>query len=392
MLTLPLSLQSLYPTRVKMTIDQARSETNLEESICPHLRTSRTIPKSTPPGYNPPFPAFSSRFTEQENELVMIVLGVQSHQGSLSDDILDDVIKFINHSLVKHWDLCSFRDFWDKENRCVIAYWNSRDDFEEWKEYSGFISFWDKEIIQNSTKDTEHGWYLEQFMPSLDRFETVFSDSKAQEGFSTMESGRSGQIEEHAYWGSMRDRIPKAQTDSLLGITLDKPSLEDDSTGYSITKGLCIIKPHQNLCVIRSGQDFKSLKGKEREMYLQDIHPTLIKGMKFLRDQGNQVNCFDCRFMQHISPQDLEPSFDKTFGLAYFNNLTDLESWAKQHPTHLDIFGRFLRYADQLKGDVNLRLFHDVMVLSPEQQSFQYVNCHNATGMMAKVKSNHMRK
>lgn len=372
-----------------MTIDQKiHPGTGLEQSICPHLRIKRTLPKSTPAAYNPPFPAFSSRFSETQNELVMLVLGVQSHQGSLSHDILDDVMKFMQHTSVQHHDLCSFRDFWDKENICILAYWNSKSNFGKWKEESGFASWWEEAIIKNAINDKQHGWFLEQLTPSLDRLETVFSDPQAQEGFSKMESERSGQIEEHAYWGSMRDRLPKAQTNLLEGVKLESLASKNSSLGYDITEGLSVIKPHQDLCIIRSGQDFKSLKGKEREIYLQEIHPTLIKGMNFLRDEGNQVNCFDCRFMEHIHPDDLEPSFEKTFGLAYFNNLSDLEGWAKQHPTHLDIFGRFLKYAEELKGDVNLRLYHDVMVLSPEQQLFQYVNCHSATGMMAKAHSN----
>jgi hypothetical protein len=76
---------------------------------------------------------------------------------------------------------------------------------------------------------------------------------------------------------------------------------------------------------------------------------------------------------------------DKTFGLGYFNDLASLERWSKQHKTHLDIFGRFLQYAQELGGDISLRLFHEVLVLEPEQQDFEYIACHPGTGMLASL-------
>ena len=38
--------------------------------------------------------------------------------------------------------------------------------------------------------------------------------------------------------------------------------------------------------------------------------------------------------------------------------------------------------AGKLKGNVTLRVFHEVMVLEPEQQMFEYVACHPGTGML----------
>jgi len=74
---------------------------------------------------------------------------------------------------------------------------------------------------------------------------------------------------------------------------------------------------------------------------------------------------------------------DRTFGLAYFDDLGSLERWCKEHPTHLAIFGGFMRYAEKLQGNVTLKVFHEVMVLEkPEQQLFEYVDCHAGTGML----------
>ena len=119
------------------------------------------------------------------------------------------------------------------------------------------------------------------------------------------------------------------------------------------------------------------------------MHPVLTKGMNFLRDEGEKVGCIECRFMDVIHKDDsniekLGPT-DRTFGLAYFDDLASLESWSKEHKTHLDIFGRFIQYAGELNNNVSLRLFHEVMVLEPDQQYFEYIGCHDTTGMMASV-------
>ena len=70
------------------------------------------------------------------------------------------------------------------------------------------------------------------------------------------------------------------------------------------------------------------------------------------------------------------------FATAHFDSLTRLEDWAESHPTHLRIFGRFIELATELKGDIKLKLWHEVTVVPAEMQEYEYVNCHPGTGMM----------
>ena len=92
--------------------------------------------------------------------------------------------------------------------------------------------------------------------------------------------------------------------------------------------------------------------------------------------------------MDVVSYSDPSVPTDKTFGLGYFDNLALLEAWSKHHRTHLDIFGRFGQYASELQNKVKLTLFHEVMVLQPDQQFFEYVGCHAGTGLLASVAAN----
>lgn len=86
----------------------------------------------------------------------------------------------------------------------------------------------------------------------------------------------SDEIEEHGYWGSMRDRFPLSQTDDLVGA---KATAEDFTT--SSTAGLVgrvKVQGRKNLAVIRSGQDWLDTTPEERALYLETMHPVLIKG------------------------------------------------------------------------------------------------------------------
>lgn len=355
----------------------------LESAIPDHMKQERTQPSKLPDNYDPPFPAYTARFPKSVKDIVMVVIGAQ-HTDKPTDDqsALNKLIDFVNKDSGDaspiYWEPASVTDNAGAYNEVVIAYWQSEPQYRSWSSHSGFDEWW------NSLDPTseQHGWFLEIFFPSVDRFETLFSNNEATEGSAYMRAGVSGPISEHVYWGSMRDRLPISQTDPLEGTTEGAASRHKSGAAAPIKKRLRV-GGKQNLAVIRSGQDWSNTKPNERELYLNTMHPVLVTGMDFLRDQGEEVGCFHCRFMDVLDRKSLETGTDKTFGFAYFDDLASMEGWSKKHKTHLDIFGRFLQYAKELQNDVSLRLFHEVLVLKPEQQFFEYVGCHPKTGMLA---------
>ena len=199
-----------------------------------------------------------------------------------------------------------------------------------------------------------------------------------------MRESISGPIQEHVYWGSMRDRLPISQVDSLDNQAAYIPCGELSSKRREARQRVRI-SGTRNLAVIRSGQDWSATIPEERNLYLDSMHPTLAKGMQYLRDNGDEVGCISCRFMDIVDPVNPQAKKDRTFGLAYFDCLGSLESWSKSHPTHIAIFGEFAKYAKKLGDKMSLRLFHEVLVLEPEQQLFEYINCHRRTGMLNKL-------
>lgn len=211
----------------------------------------------------------------------------------------------------------------------------------------------------------------------MNRLETLFN-TPTPEGSGHLRQGWSGEIQQHGYWGSMRDRLPMSQTDQLAGHEMRT----DQSIASTSTDSRVKVQGKKNLAIIRSGQDWLATDPEERELYLSTMHPVLEKGMNFLRDQGEEVDCYSCRFMDVVDPVTRQANKDRTFGLAYFSDLASLEAWCKKHPTHLAIFGGFHQYAKKLGNNVGLRVFHEVMVLEPEQQFFEYIGCHAGTGMI----------
>ena len=277
----------------------------------------------------------------------------------------------------KFVDYASVVDPQDAYNQCVIAYWPSVQLYQQWSDKSGFENWWNSLDAEKE----KHGWFLEVFFPPLERFETVFSDNEVPEGAAHMRESVSGPMLEHVYWGSMRDRLPLSQTDKLVGEKQDGSKEDSETLRHRVR-----VPGKSNLAVIRSGQDWSNTYPEERKLYLDTMHPVLIKGMNFLRDEGDEVGCYECRFMKVSDPKTMQTDTDKTFGLAYFDDLASLEGWSKEHKTHLDIFGGFLQYAKKLNNNISLRLFHEVLVLEPEQQTFEYVNCHAQSGMLRSLK------
>lgn len=299
-------------------------------------------------------------------------------------------------------------------NVAVIAYWPSESSFRSWRQDSGSDAWWNSADRESDG----HGWFQECFIPSVDRLETVFSNNEVPEGAANLREKISGEMSEHAYWGSMRDRLVQfwwsfvsgepteaevllyafpvalgkididllgrlaaAQNDLLEGEKLVSNALNGHVRKDGGVKRICV-PGKKNLCVIRSGQDWSATLPAERKLYLETMHPVLIKGMVFLRDEGKSVGCHANNLWGVIDPSSFGAKLDKTYGLGFFDDLSSLEHWSKSHATHLNIFGGFLTYAKKLDNVLSLRLFHEIYVLEEGQQFFEYVGCHDETGML----------
>jgi aldoxime dehydratase len=340
----------------------------MESAIPSHLQCPRTRQKRVPDGYQPPYPSFVARFKPGVARVVMAYFGVQ-HQGADSQGArraLADITQALGaKDGPGHWDRARYVDEAGCTNTVSIAYWDQPAVFDAW--FAAHGAGW----ASGAAGYDGCGTFSEVLRPAMERYETLFSANDRPEGVAVLAQGMSDMVQEHAYWGGARDRIPLAQTSDLSSAGLPRVT----------TEGLYRrVVPHENLCLIRSGQDWGDTPPEERRMYLQDVEPVLRQGMEFLRDEGLAIGCFSNRYMRVLDAQGGET--DKSFGMSWWKSLAALERWAESHPTHVAIFGAAMKYLSTLGPAAKLKLYHEVTVAAASEQSFEYFNCHPRTGML----------
>jgi len=347
----------------------------MESSIPANLRCPRTQPRRVDESYTPPYPAWVARVPGQVRRVVMAYFGVQwreSNYTAVANIEFSRLISYLGSTDgPAHIDTVCETDSAGFENRIAVAYWLDTDRLHRWLNSPDISAWW----LSRDRENGGIGYFREILSPRLERFETLLSNTTHFEGVAAALGQRSTEdISEHAYWGSMRDRVPLSQTDAL------QPSgtltIERDSPSSRRVR----ILGSENVAIIRSGQEWTDTSGRERALYVEEIEPTLRKGMEFLRDAGTQIGCYSNRFLRHIDSNG--HLLEKTFGFSLWRSLADMEQWAESHPTHIAIFGTFMRVVQALEFNLKLRLYHEVAVLARDEQAYEYVNCHSGTGML----------
>ncbi|MBF7684290.1 phenylacetaldoxime dehydratase family protein [Acinetobacter sp. B10A] len=345
----------------------------MESAIPKHLEQKRTCPRNLVDSqYLPPFPAWTTRFETNAKQFTIAYFSIQSKMA----------IDYCEHQLFtqyfqgshqpQYWVPSTYVDAQHYHHLVITAYWSNVASFDMWSIGSGFQAWW----TSPQREAEKYGYFLEIYFPKITEFETIFSDQKTPEGIAHLAQGMSDEMQEHAYYGSMRDRLPIAQTTPLDGEKGNFASIDTPHQSLRIK-----LKGKENLSLIRSGQDWENTTGKERTLYVNDVEPILRQGMDFLANHGLAEGCFNCRYMTVLDAH-TGNKLNKTFGLAYFRDLKHLEQWAKSHPTHVKIFGSFMKYVQEMNFQINLKLFHEVMSIPAQSQHFEYIRCHENTGLL----------
>jgi len=343
----------------------------MESAIPKHLRTERTRTRRIPDDYAPPVPAYVARFRPTVKRVIMAYFGIQysGDEPASTQKALEWIAaRFASAGGPTHWDRARYVDEANYTNIISVGYWADHSKFAEWMRPT------QAEWTAEHHSLNKLGRFIEILSPSVDGFETLFSSLDRTEGVAVLADAMSGEIQEHAYWGGMRDRVPLSQTDAMDPIGAPR----------FVREGLSIrVIPNDNLCLIRSGQDWADTNSAEREMYLRDGEPVLRQGMDFLRDEGMTIGCYANRYMTVLDSSGRP--VEKTFGMSWWKSLASLERWAESHPTHVAIFGAAMKYLMKLGPAAKLRLYHEVIVARASEQFFEYLKCHNRTGMLKSV-------
>lgn len=343
----------------------------MESAIPQSLEMKRTRHKRVPDDYQPPYPSFVARYKPAVSRVVMAYFGVQ-YRGAVpagaAEALVDIGRRFALEGGPSHWDHAQYVDQIGCTNVVSVAYWDDIARFDAW--FAPVREAW------TGNRREGVGTFIEVLRPSVERHETLFSSLGRPEGVAAIADEMSGEVQEHAYWGGMRDRIPLSQTDAMAPV--GAPTLVRDGARLRV-------EASDNLCLIRSGQDWSDTEASERKLYLDDVEPVLREGMEFLRDDGLGIGCYANRYMQVLA-SDGSVS-EKSYGQSWWKSLAALERWAESHPTHVKIFGAAMKYLSTLGPSAKLRLYHEVTVAAAHEQFFEYLDCHARTGMLAAVET-----
>jgi aldoxime dehydratase len=344
----------------------------MESAIDTHLKCPRTLSRRVSDDYTPPFPMFVARGDEALQQVVMAYFGVQyADEGQRPQALaaLRHIVDSFNLSdgPISH-DLTHHVDNQDHHNLMTVAYWSDPAAYCRWLRSDEVKGWWDSEDRLSEGL----GYFREIVAPRVEQFETLYAFTEDFPGVGALMPQCSGEVEEHAYWGSMRDRIPLSQTDWLEANSSLSIVSGDPKKG-----GRVIVRGHDSIALIRSGQDWKAAGEDERNLYFDEILPSLQDGMDFLRDNGEDLGCYSNRFVRSIDIDGNE--LDESYNIGHWRSLASLERWAESHPTHLRIFVTFFRVVEGLE---KLRLYHEVSVSDGKDQTFEYINCHPRTGIM----------
>lgn len=340
----------------------------MESAIPKHLECPRTRHRRAADDYAPPYPATVARYQPDVKQVVMAYFGVQ-YRGASVPNGADKALKSIATEFGSdggpgHWDRALYVDEASFTNIISVGYWDVPTEFDAW--FSRYGASWATDAFAESAVGT----FSEILRPSIERFETLFS-SNDPEGVACLADGFSDAVQEHAYWGAARDRIPMSQMHDMSPVGAPRV----------VASGLHQrVIPHENICLIRSGQDWSATQADERRMYFEDVEPVLRAGMDFLRDDGLPIGCFANRYMTVVDGSGR--TTEKTFGMSWWKSLAALERWAESHPTHLAIFGAAMKCLGTMGPAAKLKLYHEVTVAAADEQYFEYYDCHPKTGML----------
>jgi len=289
-------------------------------------------------------------------------------------------------------------DGYDNSNATVwVCYWDSSSNYHN---AMSLLSLKTVHERLDAAERADVGLWNETFSTSVSRLETNYSGLDYLPGLARLPGATVQEHDLSTYWGAARDRIPDSGVDLFPGTRHhEKQHEEREEKGVeSVLKGLGQRVSGKNttgnIVHIRSGQWWDNCESEEVKAYEEKLEPSLCQGLEFLRNNPEESGALSIQYLRNEdvpSPStatgtDQAKRVEKkeSCGAGFFRNLSDLESWAKSHKSHLAIYTGALRHYKQFGENRRFRTWHEVCVIGEGEASFEYVNCTRGTGVLGK--------
>ena len=324
---------------------------------------------SMPAGRVPEYPAWESSWKDTSDPFVAGYFGIQAEEPGLLDRWASRAFNGehapFNVERGLHIDGGSARDY------VYIAYWRQAE-YRRWWSLAHNSAWW-----RDARRMVEGvGYWREIIAMPFNRFTTLHSSAQPS-GVGVSADGMVGPILKHDHPGSIRDRLPISETHSLRRVASIQTPLpaQTSATGTRVA-----VTALQNMCVIRSGQDWSACGSGEKTFYLERIVPRLFQGLTVLRDNPMRSGCYSLRFFDQMD--DAWNATEKSFVLGYAVDVHALEHWACRHPTHLIPKGGYEEMNDAFGAGIKLALWREVTAVPKTGCEFEYIACRPATGLL----------
>lgn len=307
--------------------------------------------------------------TNETSEIIYAQIGVQAKSLDKSADLINTISEsFSLPNGPAHVEHAVFVDNANYRNRLFIAYWKNNKEYKDWLKQEKVQSWRKGKGLGENT-----GLFHEVAQIPITHFETIHSIKNPHSGAAHFLS--LVETKEHAYWGSMRKRIPASSSESFTS-SIEKITMTNKDTFGKHVK----VIPPDNVCLIRSAQDWSRCSDHEKETYAALVAPKLQKVYDYLNKNQEESGCISPKFIQEIDEQG--NPLEKTCISAFFISLKHLENWTHNHETHKAVFSAFMEMLKKHRFSVQLSLWHEVAVLNSSNLQLEYMNCHPKTGFI----------
>jgi aldoxime dehydratase len=329
--------------------------------------------KNTPPNFTPPYEAYEAKYKDDQKDLICCFLGVQDRGGyaaaarTRARELLQrqdgpDVTEQGWHS-----GTAGARTY------IAMAYWRDPVTYRRWHDALR-ASGW----LESALRTPLLGHFVESVVVPPRGLDTLIADPKVSWGLSKLADG----IEVtpyHAYWGGTRDRILYSEHDPLLNP--QGAALPDRDGGLEgIGQVIDVVMP-KNVVVARGGPDWTRSEGDELEEFRNSVYPAYERGGRYLAANPADAGCYAACLLQETDADDRDVG--RNHLIAFFTELSHLERWTRAHPTHLEIFGRYLAMIKKLNGRLPaINLYHEITVVPDRGLTASYCNCLPETGLL----------
>jgi aldoxime dehydratase len=348
---------------LELTNVKERTEPAAGASECP----VRRFPLNQPEGHKAPVPRYSA---DVKAKVAVLFFGLQTKAATLPDAGLSEFLARIGKEAAApvYVDQATYTDLQGYLNRVAALYWLDTTQFDAWLN-SPAVTEWRARM----RTDSSVGLWWEPVVVDAQRMETI-TFKEFRRGFSGCPAMGLNSTDHTGYWGAARDRIPGAGHDQFEAMVAT--SERCPITGATYRK----VQPPKNMCVIRSGVSWEKCDGEQLKDWRERIKPKLDAGMTYLRENPGATGCFSLRQVESISSDGKKLA--EAYSLGAFVSMQHLETWSKDHPSHLAIYTSALAARKKFQEKLQLHTYNEIFILEADNPPFEYFNCHPQTGLL----------